>query len=230
MFLLRRFAQLALLHGGHRVYAGLGAGWSPREFEALGLSMPPLAARIARLEEALRLARALFERGVASQQGEYVTALDLPLAPAPAEPPRLLVGGGSPAVLELAARYADHVDLAPPHRRGTMLQRPLLTATAELEEASGLVRSGERRPTTSILLSAVELCERSAVVSVEEAVCARVGLSPRSLADCPYALIGEPGSVAERIHELRERLGLDWIIVPERAVDRFSSEVLPLLP
>jgi alkanesulfonate monooxygenase SsuD/methylene tetrahydromethanopterin reductase-like flavin-dependent oxidoreductase (luciferase family) len=35
--LLRRFANLALVHGGERVYAGLGAGWSRREFEALGL-------------------------------------------------------------------------------------------------------------------------------------------------------------------------------------------------
>jgi alkanesulfonate monooxygenase SsuD/methylene tetrahydromethanopterin reductase-like flavin-dependent oxidoreductase (luciferase family) len=39
--LLRRFANLALIHGGERVYAGLGAGWSRREFEAIGLPMPP---------------------------------------------------------------------------------------------------------------------------------------------------------------------------------------------
>src|SRR5262245_7872698 len=47
--LLRRFANLALIHGGDRVYAGLGAGWSRPEFEALGLTMPPHRERLARL-------------------------------------------------------------------------------------------------------------------------------------------------------------------------------------
>ena len=61
--LLRRFASLALIHGGDRVYAGLGAGWSKREFEALGLTMPPHRERLARLAETAELARTLFERG-----------------------------------------------------------------------------------------------------------------------------------------------------------------------
>ena len=38
--LLRQFAQLAVLLGGERVTAGLGAGWSAEEFDALGLAMP----------------------------------------------------------------------------------------------------------------------------------------------------------------------------------------------
>ena len=130
--LLRRFANLALLYGGERVYAGLGAGWSAREFEALGMTMPPHRERLARLTETAQLARELFDEGWASVAGEHVVARDLPLAPAPPDPPRLLLGGGSPALLELAARYADHVDLAPPtHRRGDAPQRPLLTTVDE---------------------------------------------------------------------------------------------------
>ncbi len=35
--LLRQFTQLAVLAGGVRVTAGLGAGWSTEEFAALGL-------------------------------------------------------------------------------------------------------------------------------------------------------------------------------------------------
>ena len=117
--LLRRFASLALLHGGDRVYAGLGAGWSRREFEAVGLTMPPHRERLARLTETAELARTLFERGWVREGGARVPAVDLPLAPAPLTPPRLLLGGGSSALLELAGRLADHVDLAPPsHRKG----------------------------------------------------------------------------------------------------------------
>jgi alkanesulfonate monooxygenase SsuD/methylene tetrahydromethanopterin reductase-like flavin-dependent oxidoreductase (luciferase family) len=46
--LLRQFAQLAVLAGGERVTAGLGAGWSNDEFEALGLEMPPYPATLRR--------------------------------------------------------------------------------------------------------------------------------------------------------------------------------------
>jgi len=67
--LLRRFANLAVIHGGARVYAGLGAGWSRAEFEALGLPMPPHRVRLERLAETVRLARTLFDRGWVNEGG-----------------------------------------------------------------------------------------------------------------------------------------------------------------
>jgi Coenzyme F420-dependent N5,N10-methylene tetrahydromethanopterin reductase and related flavin-dependent oxidoreductases len=51
--LLRQFNQLAVLIGGERVTAGLGAGWSTEEFDAVGLHLPPFRARMDRLEEVL---------------------------------------------------------------------------------------------------------------------------------------------------------------------------------
>src|SRR6266487_4297328 len=39
--LLRQFNQLAVLLGGERVTAGLGAGWSTEEFAAVGLELRP---------------------------------------------------------------------------------------------------------------------------------------------------------------------------------------------
>jgi len=59
-----------------------------------------------RLEEVLRLARTLYDRGLVSADGPHVVARDLPLSPVPATPPRLLVGGGSDRVLRMAGRYA----------------------------------------------------------------------------------------------------------------------------
>jgi alkanesulfonate monooxygenase SsuD/methylene tetrahydromethanopterin reductase-like flavin-dependent oxidoreductase (luciferase family) len=229
--LLRRFANLAAVHGGERVHAGLGAGWSRREFEALGLDMPPHAERLARLEETARLARTLFDRGHATQEGAHVTAVDLPLAPAPRDPPRLLLGGGSPALLELAGGYADHIDLAPPsHRReGNALQRPLLTTVGDLVESSRVATNSGRPLTTSILLAAVSFCDHASVRAEEEAICARVGLPWRPLGDCPYVLVGEPARVAEQVRERQERIGLDWMIVPDAAIERFSADVMPLL-
>jgi alkanesulfonate monooxygenase SsuD/methylene tetrahydromethanopterin reductase-like flavin-dependent oxidoreductase (luciferase family) len=229
--LLRKFANLALIHGGHRIYAGLGAGWSRREFEALGLTMPPHRERLARLAETARLARSLFDRGWASEAGEHVTAIDLPLAPAPMDPPRLLLGGGSPPLLDLAGRYADHLDLAPPtHRRAdSEFRRPFLTTIDDLAESARTARAEGRPLTTSLLLAALVFCDARAVRTEEEALCARVGLPWRPLDKCPYVLIGEPARIAEQVRERQERIGLDWIIVPEAKIERFSADVMPLL-
>jgi alkanesulfonate monooxygenase SsuD/methylene tetrahydromethanopterin reductase-like flavin-dependent oxidoreductase (luciferase family) len=229
--LLRKFANLALIHGGERVYAGLGAGWSQREFEALGLPMPPHRERLARLAESARLARTLFDRGWDSARGEHVVADDLPLAPAAPDPPRLLLGGGSPSLLQLAAQYADHVDLAPPpHRRAdSELQRPFLTTVDDLAESARLAREGPRSLTLSVLLAAVVICDRASIRAEEEAICARVGLPWRPLAESPYVLVGEPERLAEQVRERQSRIGLDWLIVPDSAIDRFAAEVMPLL-
>jgi alkanesulfonate monooxygenase SsuD/methylene tetrahydromethanopterin reductase-like flavin-dependent oxidoreductase (luciferase family) len=45
------------------VTAGLGAGWSAEEFDALGLAMPRFRDRIDRPEEVLRVARGLWTDG-----------------------------------------------------------------------------------------------------------------------------------------------------------------------
>jgi alkanesulfonate monooxygenase SsuD/methylene tetrahydromethanopterin reductase-like flavin-dependent oxidoreductase (luciferase family) len=146
-------------------------------------------------------------------------------------PPRLLLGGGSPALLELAGRYADHVDLAPPpHRRSpNELQRPLLTTIDDLAGSARAARAGGRALTTSILLVAAVVCEAGAVRGEEEAICARVGLPWRPLDDCPYVLLGEPARIAAQVRERQERIGLDWLIVPDAAIERLAADVLPAL-
>jgi alkanesulfonate monooxygenase SsuD/methylene tetrahydromethanopterin reductase-like flavin-dependent oxidoreductase (luciferase family) len=238
LFLLRKFANLAVIHGGERVYAGLGAGWSRRGFEAIGLPMPPHRERADRLEEAARLARDLFDEGWADLTGEYIAAKELPLAPRPAVPPRLLLGGGSRRVIELAGRYADHLDLAPPsHRQSSNeFQRKLLTTTADLEDAAREVRvaasAAGRAPaeiTFSVLMTHVVFCAESEVASAEEAICTALDLPPRPLDDCPFVLVGKPQRMAEAIREREERVGLSWIVLPRDALDRFCSDVAPLL-
>src|SRR5438132_4028775 len=63
--LLRQFAELAVLLGGRRVLAGIGAGWNRPEFEALGMPMPSFTERMERLEDAAALGRQFFDHGYA---------------------------------------------------------------------------------------------------------------------------------------------------------------------
>ena len=241
---LRQFAGLAALFGGDRVLAGLGAGWNRQEFDAIGLPMPSFQARMDRLEEAVHLARELFDRGMASIEGSQVVARELPLAPLPAAPPRILVGGGSDRLLDIAGRYADVLDLNGSSRRskvagpdlpGADARRRLTTTVADLELSVERVRSASAaagRPGTavsmSVLVGWLEFCRASEVGGVAERICRENGLPPQSLDDCPYVLLGEPAQMIDKLHERHERFGLDIVIIAG-SIDpqRFCEDVLP---
>jgi alkanesulfonate monooxygenase SsuD/methylene tetrahydromethanopterin reductase-like flavin-dependent oxidoreductase (luciferase family) len=213
--LLRHFAQLAGLVGGDRVLAGIGAGWNTEEFDALGLDMPPHGARLDRLEEACRLARALFDGvdHVASIDGTHVVARSLPLAPRFTGTPTLLLGGGSDRLLDIAGRFADHVDLNGSSRR-TPLGRnlPLLddarrrhgTTVADLVDAArrlseAAAGAGRPRPTCSIVIDSLTVDQEP----------------DPTLADCPYVLAGPPSRIAETVAARADAVGLDALVLPE---------------
>ena len=175
------------------------------------------------------MARTLFDEGWVTQHGSHVGALDLPLAPAPPDPPRLLLGGGSKTILELAGRYADHIDLAPPPRPGAnQFQRPLLTTTDELAASARTARAGVRELTTSLLLSALVVCDAGSVDDEEAALCARVGLAPRALERLPLRADRATGTTRRAHTGAGERIGLDWLIIPLAALEPFASDVMPL--
>ena len=240
--LVRQFAQIAQLVGGERVLAGLGAGWNREEFDALGKRMPPHAERVKRLEEAAHLARQLFDHGFATLEGEQVIARDLPLAPLPATPPRLLVGGGSDRLLEIAGRYADVLDLNGSARssqvRGQDLrqadrQRRLSTTVADLERSIEVVRQAARdagRPegavAFTVLVGSVAACRAADVAQESAAICAAAGLSPRDLSDCPYVLVGEPAQMVDKLAGMQARLGIGGVIMAASHADWFCQEVL----
>jgi alkanesulfonate monooxygenase SsuD/methylene tetrahydromethanopterin reductase-like flavin-dependent oxidoreductase (luciferase family) len=254
--LLRGFNQLALLVGGERVTAGLGAGWSTEEFEALGLTMPPFRPRMERLAEVLALARQLADGGPATLEGEHVVARELPQSPRPPCPPRLLVGGGSDRVLDMAGRYVDVLDLHGDPRHGRVagatmaeavagdVRRRALTTVADLAARIERVREASERAgrprdavrvSTQIWFTAYGSAED---VRTAQATLAAdgAGLPGQPLDRSPYLLFGSPARMAEALLERAESYGLDRISLKEGggaryAPDpiRFCREVLPLL-
>jgi alkanesulfonate monooxygenase SsuD/methylene tetrahydromethanopterin reductase-like flavin-dependent oxidoreductase (luciferase family) len=255
--LLRQFSQLAVFIGGERVTAGLGAGWSAEEFDAVGLELPSFRTRMDRLEEVLQLARELYDRGAVTFEGEHVVARDLPLSPVPARVPLLLVGGGSDRVLRMAGRYADVLDLHgdPRHgrvagasmaeaRRGDVMRRAL-TTVEDLASRIELVRAAcaeAGRPRDAVSVSAqiwyTAYGSREDVRAAEEELCATwAGIPTRPLDRSPYLLFGSPAQMAEALAERHEAYGLDRIcLLDEGGISRapadplrFCREVLPLL-
>jgi alkanesulfonate monooxygenase SsuD/methylene tetrahydromethanopterin reductase-like flavin-dependent oxidoreductase (luciferase family) len=241
---LRQFANLAALFGGERVVAGIGAGWNRPEFESIGMQMPSFQERMDLLEEASQVARQLFDSGVATLAGSHMTVHDLPLRPLPERSPRLMLGGGSDRLLEIAGRYADVLDLNGSSRRGAVagadlpradLRRRLSTTVDDLVESVGRVRAAaaeagrqQNAVSFSVLVGNVEFCSESERSDVSARLCENAGLPPRALDQCPYVLIGEPERMADALIERRERFGLDAVILVGAIDPRpFCERVLP---
>ena len=98
-----------------RLDVAIGAGWNEPEYGAIGLPFDPVRVRQARLAEAITVLKGCFGEGPFSFAGEHYTITDYDAYPKPVQRPHppLFIGGGGRKTLELAAREADVVGLAP---------------------------------------------------------------------------------------------------------------------
>jgi len=105
-FMLAKLASTVDEISGGRLVLGIGAGWNPVEFAALGA---PFDHRVSRFEESFTIVRSLLRSGYIDFEGEFFTARDAELLPRPARAggPPLLVGSSGPRMLEATAPYVD---------------------------------------------------------------------------------------------------------------------------
>jgi len=106
-------ATIDVLSGG-RLELGIGAGWLADDARALGQGTPTPGIRLERLGETLAILEALFASDApVTFRGRHFSVEDVVGEPRPVQRPRppLLVGGGGPRVLALAAQHADIVGI-----------------------------------------------------------------------------------------------------------------------
>jgi F420-dependent oxidoreductase-like protein len=104
---------LDVISGG-RAVLGLGAAWFEEEHDAYGFAFPPLRERFQHLEDALRIARAMFTQQESSVSGRHhgtENALNIP-QPLRGDIPILVGGSGERKTLRLVAQYADGCNIA----------------------------------------------------------------------------------------------------------------------
>jgi F420-dependent oxidoreductase-like protein len=102
---------------GGRVELGLGAGWYEPEHVRFGLPNPPRRERFEWLEEYLQIVLGLWTQPTFSFVGRHYLLRDAVCEPKPLQRPHppLVVGGyGRPRIVELAAAYADELNLDSP--------------------------------------------------------------------------------------------------------------------
>src|SRR3954466_13615678 len=103
---------LDVISGG-RAFHGIGAGWFEGEHQAYGFAFPSLKERFERLEDHLRIARAMFTQEQATVAGRHHSVTDAYNNPKPlrGDIPILVGGSGERKTLRLVAQYADGCNL-----------------------------------------------------------------------------------------------------------------------
>jgi probable F420-dependent oxidoreductase len=221
--LAKEMATLDLLSDG-RLELGLGAGWNPVEYEAMGLTFEDAPRRISKLEEVLALFRAHFAGDELAFHGTYVTASGYAGLPLPVQRPHppIMIGGGKKRVLSLAAREADIVSFAnvpvvPVDEQG---RTPQDVATERLSWVQAA--AGDRFHRLDIEASPYFLAITNDPTEALATVVARFNAPVDGLLDHPNVLIGTVGEIEERLLERRERYCVNYVTVPEAQLDVFA--------
>jgi len=96
---------------GGRLELGLGGGWFELEHTSLGIPFPGIGVRLRRLEETIRIVRALFTQEAVDFEGEFFQLRGAVSEPKPLQkpmPPLVIGATGEKVALRNVARYADH--------------------------------------------------------------------------------------------------------------------------
>lgn len=130
--LAKQIATVDVLSGG-RVELGIGAGWQPDDYHALGLPFEDGPTRVARLAEALTIIRSYFGSETVDFAGTHYQINNLQALPRCVQQPNppILVGAGGPRMLELAGRLADIVGIHATMGQGQINETSVRDLTAE---------------------------------------------------------------------------------------------------
>ncbi|MBA3252468.1 MAG: TIGR03621 family F420-dependent LLM class oxidoreductase [Geodermatophilaceae bacterium] len=223
--LAQELASLDVLSEG-RVEVAIGAGWNKPEYDAIGLPYDAARVRQARLAEAITVLKGCFAPGEFSFAGEHYTVTGYDARPKPAQQPHppLFIGGGGRRTLELAAREAQIVGLAPRLLPGPMGDPASITMAATAEKI-GWVReaAGERFAELefNVYPSMVPLQITDRPLQVAEEHAARIAaasgrpVDAADLLDSPHIFVGTVDSLCEKFQRLRAELGISSIMVGE---------------
>jgi len=102
-----RMASTLQIASGGRLILGIGIGGAPHEHAAYGIDFPEAPERVARLEEAVAVIRALWTGGPVTRPSPYYPLTDAAAYPIPTPPPTILIGGETAAGARLAGRIGD---------------------------------------------------------------------------------------------------------------------------
>lgn len=232
--LAKELATMDVLSGG-RVEIGLGAGWMISDYEEAGMRYDSAGVRIDRFVEGVQVIKGLMRPEPLSFDGEHYTIRNLNGYPKPVQPPHppVIIGGGGPRMLGIAARQADIVGVNPTLHAGVIDDRAVATMTAEATAEK--VQIVAAAAAAAGRLDTIEMNVRTFFVSVTDdrdaqiaGMAAMIGAPPEVVESSPFALIGSPPQIVETLLERREQYGFSYVVVGGAELDDFAPVVAEL--
>jgi len=227
--LAKELATMDLLSDG-RLEIGIGAGWMATDYEQSGMVYDKPGVRIDRFLEGLEIIKRAMTGEKFSFTGAHYKITDYVSAPLPVQRPcpPILIGGGGPRVLKLAAQLADIVGINPSMKDGVVNAETITHMTADaVAEKIKIVENtaGTRMQNIELNIRAflVNICD-----SADEAINGTANMfkvAPEMIANSPFALMGPPAKIAEDLLARRERWGLSYIIVGGEDVNSFAPVI-----
>lgn len=228
VMLAKEAATLQVLSGG-RLELGLGAGWRQEEYHQAGIAFDPPAVRIDRLEESVTILRRLFAGDTVDHHGSNYRVEGYRLTPPTEPPPKLVLGGGAPRMLGVAARHADIVSISTDNRRrtGTGAVHNANATRAAVERAVEWVREAAPERADKLELNIRILLAR--VGDDRDSVATRwaedFGLPADELATSPFCAVGNTRQIADHFRRVRDELGISYFTISADAMEPLAPVV-----
>jgi probable F420-dependent oxidoreductase len=223
--LAKEAATVDVLSGG-RLEMGIGAGWNRGEYDQAGLAFDPPRIRVDRMVESLGIIEALFAGGPVYHEGTHYRLDGLEGMPRPVQDHiPILIGGGGPRMMGIAARRADIVGFVPQSRREGGLDQETVPADvmdariATLDRAIAEAGRTDGGPERSLLV--FDLWRSTDEVRPHEMV------PPDVVETSPYALVGDTSAMIDALDKRRDRWGFSYIVcfASDMNVDLFRAVV-----
>ena len=215
--LAKEVATIDVLSGG-RVEFGIGAGWMTSDYEQAGIPKDRAGVRIARMVEGLAVYKGHWGDGPFDFEGEHyrITGVDGLPKPVQRPGPPILIGGGGPKVLAIAAEHADIVGVNPSIPKGYIDASAAADTTPErLDEKVGWVRDAAGARFDELELNVLCFLTNIGEGAGEqvEATAQLFRVEPEQLRASPYAWVGSAAEVADQLRAARERWGTSYFVV-----------------
>lgn len=236
VILAREAATIDLLSGG-RLELGIGTGYGREDYEGTGIRFDSPGVRVSRLEEAVQIIKQLFGDEPVNFHGKHYTITNLNAVPKPTQRPHppILIGGGSPRMLSMAAREADIVSVNVKTSAEGTIDMKSCTAAAT-DQKIGWVRraAGERFEALELNIQMVAILLTNDRQAAAEKLASdwqmdMEQISISELLESPYFLFGSQEEMIEELQRRRERYGISYFsIFGEQHIDTFAPIVARL--
>jgi len=228
VMLAREATTLDLLSDG-RFEFGLGAGWNTRDYEQLGIRYDAPKIRVDRMEEALALIKRLWTEETVTHQGAHYRVHDAKVLPRPTQLPHppVMIGGGGPRMLRIAAREAQIVAIVPSINPSGGANVGTVTV-GSVEERIAMLRHTPRFSELELNVIVFDAQVTDAARSAVSALAARLKSGITTVIETPFFMYGSRASLVEDLIARRERLGISYIALPGSAMRAFAPVVAEL--